>query len=286
MSYPRITEDNHIDKELGAAIQYISAISHASPLHDHDYHEFFLVVKGSCIHYVNHQKQYLSEGALVFIRPEDNHSYGYDNESDCEFINIAYSGEVIQKAFDFINDDNIINDLINNEMPVYNLLSPLEKDDFLRSYEKIRLLASIDKRLARLHIRSFAVEILTRYFLCAYRGTQRCFPPWFEDVLMQMQKKNNFTIGLSRLYEISGRSAVHLNRVFRRYLDCTPTEYINRLRIGYAKDLLMNSKKSVLYISLEAGFGNLSHFNHTFKRQLGASPCEVRRSLWKGNGEN
>jgi len=286
MSYLRITEDNHIDKELGAAIQYISAISHAAPHHDHDYHEFFLIVKGRCVHYVNHQKQYLPEGALVFIRPEDNHSYGYDDDSDCEFINMAYSGEVMQKAFDFINDENMIDELLGNEMPVYNVLTPIEKDDFLRSYEKIKLLVSIDRKLARLQIRSFAVEILTRWFLCRSSSSQRCFPSWFEDVLMQMQNKNNFTVGLSRLYEISERSATHLNRIFRRYLDCTPTEYINRLRIGYAKDLLMNSQQSVLYISLEAGFGNLSHFNHTFKRLLGASPREVRRSLWKGNGED
>jgi len=40
---------------------------------------------------------------------------------------------------------------------------------------------------------------------------------------------------------------------------------------------------TVSAIALEAGFGDLSHFNRNFKRRYGASPSEIRAEGRSGN---
>jgi AraC-like DNA-binding protein len=39
----------------------------------------------------------------------------------------------------------------------------------------------------------------------------------------------------------------------------------------------------VLEIALDAGFGDLSNFNHAFRNEFGVSPARFRRQLYPGN---
>ena len=57
------------------------------------------------------------------------------------------------------------------------------------------------------------------------------------------------------------------------------TDYINRKRIDYAKDMLRSttkSEKNVLEILYEAGFNSKSVFNSQFKKHTGQSPTDYR----------
>lgn len=92
-----------------------------------------------------------------------------------------------------------------------------------------------------------------------------------------MEKKENFTEGLARMQELAGKSHEHICREFKKRLNITPTEFINSLRLNYAKNLLMNSDESIIDIAMEAGFGNLSHFYHLFRKQYNISPSDFRK---------
>jgi AraC family transcriptional regulator len=44
-----------------------------------------------------------------------------------------------------------------------------------------------------------------------------------------------------------------------------------------AKRLLRETKKSVVEVALDVGYGNPSHFAQIFRRQTGLSPSDYRR---------
>jgi AraC family cel operon transcriptional repressor len=141
--------------------------------------------------------------------------------------------------------------------------------------EKIYALSSNDRDLGKILLRGILVEALMH--LSRFHNRQENdMPLWFESLMVQMQKKENFTKGLPQMYELCGRSRGHLNRVFKQYLNTTPTGYINDLRLKYAKYLLSTTYISVIDISLEAGFDNLSHFYHLFKKNMNTAPCKYR----------
>lgn len=273
----KVTEESHIDLAAGAMPQFIKSLKYASPVHCHDYYEIFMIVGGKCIHKVNGGEQHLGEGALVFIRPDDRHFYEYHQGGDCEFINIAYANSVMKGAFSFLGDEICKDKLLSGGMPPCAILSTLEKDSIVDRYYRLNAVMSVNKASARILFQGLLIELLTRYFLDAWYIASPDTPLWFTALLNQMQKKDNFIEGLPKMYELSGRSRGHINRTFRQYLNLTPTDYVNHIRLNHAKNLLLTTSLSIIDIALGAGFQNISHFNHLFRRHFGMAPGELRR---------
>ena len=55
-------------------------------------------------------------------------------------------------------------------------------------------------------------------------------------------------------------------------------EYLLKVRIGYACQLLIEDVLSIAEIAYESGFQNISNFNRQFKRIKGITPKEFKQS--------
>ena len=69
----------------------------------------------------------------------------------------------------------------------------------------------------------------------------------------------------------------NLMRVFRKATGQTPIEYLVRLRIQRAMDMLRNTDLTVTEIALEVGFNDSNYFTRQFRRILGESPRSFRQ---------
>lgn len=78
---------------------------------------------------------------------------------------------------------------------------------------------------------------------------------------------------LARRAELSTRQ---LERLFRRYLDRTPTRYYLELRLARARHLLSESALSILDVALACGFVSASHFSKCYRECFGKTPREER----------
>lgn len=72
-------------------------------------------------------------------------------------------------------------------------------------------------------------------------------------------------------------SETHFRRLFSAYMNMSPLEYINLVRIETACDYLKKTDESVADIANKCGFTTLSTFNRNFKQALGVSPSEWRK---------
>lgn len=86
---------------------------------------------------------------------------------------------------------------------------------------------------------------------------------------------SNLTLDHLATHLCMNRSSVCV--LFRRHFGVTFTEYVNRLRIAKAKQLLLQSSAGIQSIGYEVGFNTISHFNHTFRNIEGCTPSEFRR---------
>ena len=66
-------------------------------------------------------------------------------------------------------------------------------------------------------------------------------------------------------------------RLFQEQLGVTLVQYINKLRIEKAKELLLNSQDTILSIALQCGFGSLSTFYSLFRHLVGMSPTQYSK---------
>lgn len=80
-----------------------------------------------------------------------------------------------------------------------------------------------------------------------------------------------------------GISHTHLTRVFRAETGLTVVAYIRHRRLQRARHLLLSSTLSITAIAAAVGIVDLQAFNKASRRELGASPREVRAGRARGN---
>ena len=81
---------------------------------------------------------------------------------------------------------------------------------------------------------------------------------------------------LKEMAAIAGMSKYHFLRVFRRLTGVTPHQYLISARLRRAALALASSRRPVIAIALDSGFGDLSTFNKTFRGAFGRTPTQYR----------
>ena len=74
-------------------------------------------------------------------------------------------------------------------------------------------------------------------------------------------------------------SEFHFCRTFRQATGLTFMDYLSRVRIEKAKDLLSENRLRVSEIAYEVGFQTITHFNRVFRKLVGFSPTKFRSQL-------
>ena len=67
-----------------------------------------------------------------------------------------------------------------------------------------------------------------------------------------------------------------LQRLFQRYLSCTPSTYYLKIRLQRARQLLRQTSDSIVEISVSTGFVSSSHFSKAYREMYGHSPSTER----------
>lgn len=70
----------------------------------------------------------------------------------------------------------------------------------------------------------------------------------------------------------------YLSRIFKESMGISIKEFLNRLRISYAFDLVNTSEKSIEAISYECGFNSHDVFIRSFKKIYGIAPTASRKA--------
>jgi AraC-like DNA-binding protein len=73
-------------------------------------------------------------------------------------------------------------------------------------------------------------------------------------------------------------STFYFCKRFKQSTGLTFTDYLGRVRVEKAKNLLLNPHLRVSEIAYDVGFQSLTHFNRTFHKVVGQSPTRYRES--------
>jgi AraC-like DNA-binding protein len=84
---------------------------------------------------------------------------------------------------------------------------------------------------------------------------------------------------LSQVAKAVNTSTFYFCKMFKKVTGLNFTDYVSRLRVERARNLLLNKNLRVSEIAYEVGFQSLTHFNRVFKRILGVSPTQYRAKL-------
>ena len=86
---------------------------------------------------------------------------------------------------------------------------------------------------------------------------------------------------IEQMADYMGYSKTHFMPVFKQHTGTSCMEFVIQVRLREACNLLSTSLKSVLDISNQVGFRNLSNFNRQFKRYYHTTPSHYRKQFRK-----
>ncbi|HSI71846.1 MAG TPA: AraC family transcriptional regulator [Fimbriimonas sp.] len=84
-------------------------------------------------------------------------------------------------------------------------------------------------------------------------------------------------ISLDEAAAHAGYSPFHYQRLFVRAFDETPLEFLTKLRMERAKQILRTSVDPVTEICFDLGYESLGSFSARFAREVGMPPSQFRR---------
>lgn len=77
-----------------------------------------------------------------------------------------------------------------------------------------------------------------------------------------------------------------LERIFKQYLNRVPSQYYLELRLNKARQMLLQTSKSIIQIGLSCGFSSGPHFSSAYRNFFGTTPREDRNQHRTGNQES
>lgn len=95
-------------------------------------------------------------------------------------------------------------------------------------------------------------------------------------VVEQMEKNLEEPLSQTTLASMANLSTRQLERLFRKYLNTTPTRYYLNLRLARARHLLRQTSMSILSVALACGFVSASHFSKCYRESYGRTPRAER----------
>ena len=247
--------------------------------HVHDFFEILYLYSGERCFFINDRIFKMTEGDLIIINPNVLHKATSDQSPDCEGI-LLYFQE------DFLAPNHPLQEtlahLFANETIAFNLPingRSLIEDLFLRMLQEGRL-KNEGYQLALQGLLLQLLVLLGRKVKVS-RSTSFVHPSPMHEKMSEIAQyiNQNYSEPLS-LTSLANRffiSPSYLSKVFKETTNFTFVEYINNVRVKEAKRLLLESRKKVVEIAAEVGFGSITHFGRVFKEITGNTPLYYRK---------
>ncbi|MFD1907617.1 helix-turn-helix transcriptional regulator [Paenibacillus rhizoplanae] len=86
-------------------------------------------------------------------------------------------------------------------------------------------------------------------------------------------------VGMEEMAKRLGLNPTHFSRLFRLETGLTFIEYVTRMKMEQARDLLNQTNLTIVEIAEQLGYDNVSYFIKLFRNFSGMTPAEFRKSI-------
>lgn len=109
-------------------------------------------------------------------------------------------------------------------------------------------------------------------------ANESTIPKTVQDAVYYISTEYTRDINVSNLAERLKISPQHLIRLFRAYMYMTPLEYIHKIRMNRAREMLAGTHLSIKEIAEACGFNDQYQFSRLFRVKNGCSPSRFKET--------
>ena len=99
---------------------------------------------------------------------------------------------------------------------------------------------------------------------------------YIQEAISYMEKNFHRELPVEELAAVCKLNRSYFSKLFRESMGCPPQEFLIRLRLSKAADLLKGTAQPIGAIAVRCGYPNQLHFSRAFKKRYGLPPREWR----------
>lgn len=252
-------------------------------MHSHKRIEINYILQGSCLMRLENELIKLGKNNSILIFPESKHDFYVDAKQGVKIVQLEFEmDELLVKTlkttlnaelspFDKLNlsQNNFIK--IPNNPEIGNCMERIIKEN--------KLQRSNFQQISKLYFFELII-LLSRYINRQSASVKNLENEYLQKAMNKIHANycGDFSVGqLAKECKVSDR---YLRKLFRFYLESTPQEYCNNLKIRKATELLADRNIPVKEIAYSIGYSTPQYFSRMFKGKYGFSPQTYRRILF------
>jgi len=225
------------------------------PLHNHDFYEVVVYIKGNGFLVTPEKKYPVSPGSIVIIPPGTVHKSEFTVAFEEIFINADF-----EQMFQ-LSTPAVINVAMDSEG------IQLAKMIYHNRYENSEYLAALCNAFTHFLAQSLKMDDEVGRAV--------------NDIIYEITHNfHDCNINLKAILEKSGYAEDYIRSHFKKITTQTPIEFLTKLRIRHACYLMDVYKNalSLAEIAEKCGYTDYIYFSRRFKQQMGVSPREYKNA--------
>lgn len=263
------------------------------PWHWHPEIELTLVMEGDISYQVNENLYQLRAGEGLFCNTNVLHTgHGLESE-DCSYLSITFHPRLLYGYSSSVMQNKYMQHILKNPSLSSIHFSPEAEwqKRVLEMMEAIRQIWALRPASMELQIQILLLQIWQQIYEHVEqedtpenengRDTER-----IRQIMEYIQMHYSEKITLQDLAEQIHLCRSESCRLFKRYMNQSMFDYLLDYRIGRSLKLLRQSELDVTQISGQVGFANPGYYSRIFKRKMGCTPLEYRKSRKDGRGSD
>ena len=209
------------------------------------------------------------EGTMLLLRPGERHRYRPDPQTGWVENYIGFNGNLARHFYakaGFLESRTVFDCGIQESfLDIYYSIATLVKDE-RPGFQQIAsglIINLIGKMVAHEKQGPFSgkpIETIIR------------------KSLLEMRENVTHHIDLQEIANRHNVGYANFRKMFKKYTGLAPRQYHLNLKLMHAKQLILTSDKSIKEISQELQFESIHYFSRFFKKKMGYSPSELRKT--------
>ncbi len=260
--------------------------------HDHDVTELVVVTKGWGLHATRQEKYPIEAGNVFVIQACEQHAYR--DTHDLAICNVLFDLPRLKLPLGSLSQSPGYRALFSHEPRLRHTHGV--KSHLKLSPAKLAVVTDLFSNVIKeLELKNAGFECMaSALFMQILAYLARCYSN-IEDpesrsvlrlsmVLDHMENTMNQPLRLDTLARMANMSLSTFQRAFSKTLHTSPMDYLIRLRIQKACELLSKDTLNITEVAAATGFEDSNYFTRQFRRIMRASPRDFRNQMRTGSG--
>jgi len=251
-----------------------------SHIHVNSYEIYFLL-SGKRRFFMEHTLYILEKGDILLIEKGNIHrsTYAQDNAQTHERYVITFSEKYLSFLKEVYGEEFIKECFYHPHIKV-----PVNRREYLFNlFERMDAEYKNMDTYSDLLIKGYLHELLV--FFLRYRKIQETgmeelneIDEAIQNVAKYISENYNASITLDDAAKLANMSPTYFSRKFKKVTGFGFKEYLCKIRLKQAENLLLQTKNSITEIALQCGFNDSNYFGDVFKKARGMSPHQYRKN--------